>query len=80
MRNRSAPNPSLLPSPGWLFLIAGLAILGSAVLIPASEALDEARYARDRALVSEQFRLDRIARRVEESPEQLVVGDPLPYE
>ena len=62
MRNRSAPNPSLLPSPGWLFLIAGLAILGSAVLIPASEALDEARYARDRALVSERFRLDRLAR------------------
>lgn len=62
MRNRSGHNPSILPSPGWLFLIAGLAILGSAVLIPAAEALDEARYARDRALVSEQFRLDRIAR------------------
>jgi hypothetical protein len=62
MRNRSGNNPSFLPSPGWLFLIAGLAILGSAVVIPAAEALDEARYARDRALVSEQFRLDRISR------------------
>ncbi|PHQ81268.1 MAG: hypothetical protein COB69_04480 [Phycisphaera sp.] len=62
MRTRSGHNPSILPDPGWLFLIAGLAILGSAVLIPASEALVGARYARDRALVSETFRLDRIAR------------------
>jgi len=62
MRSRSGHNPSILPNPGWLFLIAGLAILGAAVLIPASEALDEARYARDRTLVSETFRLDRIAR------------------
>ncbi len=37
-------------------------ILGAAVLIPAAEALDEARYARDCALASERFRLDRLGR------------------
>ncbi|GAB5497189.1 MAG: hypothetical protein Phyf2KO_22690 [Phycisphaerales bacterium] len=43
-------------------MFAGLGLLGAAVLIPASEALDEARYTRDRALASEQFRLDRLDR------------------
>ena len=43
-----------------MFLIAGLGILASAVLIPASEALDEARFQRDRALASESLRLDRL--------------------
>ncbi len=62
MRQRSAPSPSNIPDPGWFFLLAGLALLGAAVLIPASEALDEARYMRDRALASEQFRLDRLGR------------------
>lgn len=35
-------------------------MLASAVLIPASEALTEARYARDRALVSEEHRVARL--------------------
>lgn len=46
---------------------------------PAVDALQDAR------LVTQDLqilinRLDRIAKRVEESPEQLVLGDPLPYE
>lgn len=59
---RPRPGPILLrcPDPGWLFLIAGLALIASAVLIPASEALDEARYARDRALVTETHRIERL--------------------
>lgn len=46
---------------------------------PASGALQDARIVTQdlQILIN---RLDRIARRVEESPEQLVVGDPLPYE
>ena len=46
---------------------------------PAVGALEDARLATQdlQILIN---RLDRIARRVEESPEQLVVGDPLPYE
>lgn len=62
MRRRSGPNLLPTPDPGWLFLCAGLMMLASAVLIPAHEALLEARYARDRALVSEQHRLDRLTR------------------
>lgn len=46
---------------------------------PAVGALEDARLATQdlQILIN---RLDRIARRVEESPEQLVVGDPIPYE
>lgn len=62
MRKRSRPNLLPTPDPGWLFLFAGLAILAAAVLIPAAEALDEARYARDRALVAEQHRIARLER------------------
>ncbi len=50
------------PDPGWLFLVAGIGAIASAVLIPAGEALDEARYRRDVALTWEQERLDRLAR------------------
>ena len=46
---------------------------------PANGALEDARLVtRDLQILIN--RLDRIAKRVEESPEQLVVGDPLPYE
>lgn len=60
MRQRSRPNLLPAPDPGWLFLIAGLAMLASAVLIPAGEALVEARHARDRALVAEGHRVQRL--------------------
>ena len=50
------------PDPGWFFLIAGIGAIASAVLIPAGEALDEARYRRDVALTWERERLDRLAR------------------
>ena len=48
--------------PAWLFLCAGIAAIASAVLIPASESLDEARYQRDVALAWEQERVDRLDR------------------
>ncbi|MEO1583254.1 MAG: hypothetical protein AAFR96_01625 [Planctomycetota bacterium] len=51
-----------LPDPAWCFLIAGIGAIGSAVLIPAGEALDEARYRRDVALTWEQERLERLSR------------------
>ncbi len=50
------------PDPGWFFLIAGIGAIGAAVLIPAGEALDEARYRRDVALTWERERLDRLAK------------------
>lgn len=48
--------------PGWLFLIAGLAILAATILIPAQDDLDQARWLRDRALAVEHHRLDRLDR------------------
>ncbi|MBX3358374.1 MAG: hypothetical protein KF745_08095 [Phycisphaeraceae bacterium] len=47
---------------GWLFLIAGLCILGATVLIPAFDDLAEARWQRDRAIAIEEHRLQRLER------------------
>lgn len=55
--------PLLAPlDPGWLFLLAGLALLAAAVLIPAQQDLADARWRRDAALAHEQNRLERLAR------------------
>jgi hypothetical protein len=53
--------PTLL-DPGWLFLLAGLAVLGATVLIPAEDDLAKARWQRDRALAIEAHRAARISR------------------
>lgn len=48
--------------PGWLFLAAGLALLGAVLIIPAQDDLREAEFLRDRAVAIEahrQARLDR---------------------
>jgi hypothetical protein len=47
--------------PGWLFVIAGAALLSCLVLIPAQEDLRLAHAARDRALALEQHRSNRIS-------------------
>lgn len=52
----------ILLDPGWLFLLAGLGLIAAAVLVPAGDALDEARWQRDRAHVVEQHREQRLAR------------------
>lgn len=46
--------------PGWLFLIAGLVLLGFTVLIPAQDDLAEARWQRDRAVAIEAQRKERL--------------------
>lgn len=46
--------------PGWLFLIAGLALLAATVIIPAQADLAEARWQRDRALAIEEQRRERL--------------------
>jgi hypothetical protein len=61
--------------PGWLFIIAGMGLIGSSLLIPAVDSLAEARHLRDRALAIEQHRFDRIIRH-EEFLEGLHVKDP----
>ncbi len=59
----AAPKPPIsLFDPGWLFLIAGIAILGATLLIPAADELAEVRLQRDRALALEKYHADRIAR------------------
>lgn len=55
-------SPKPLLDPGWLFLIAGLGILGATLLVPAADDLDEAQWKRDVALVYEQHRQARIER------------------
>ncbi len=46
--------------PGWLFLLAGVALLFVTVLIPAQADLAEARWQRDRALAIEAQRKERL--------------------
>lgn len=48
--------------PGWLFLVAGLAVLSATVLIPASDDLARARLQRDRALAIEERAANRLSR------------------
>ncbi len=61
--------------PGWLFVIAGMALIGCSVLIPAADDLAEARYLRDRAMAIEQQRVDRLTR-YEEFIEGIHAQDP----
>jgi hypothetical protein len=63
----AASIPSLRPTrplfdPGWLFIISGVALLGAAVLIPAGNEVQEARFHRDQALKVEAHRAARLAR------------------
>lgn len=51
--------------PGWLFILAGLGLLGAAIVIPAVDKLNNARWMRDQARVIEQHRLERISRHEE---------------
>jgi hypothetical protein len=51
--------------PGWLFVLSGATLIGAAMVIPALDALAEARYLRDRALAVEAQRADRITRHEE---------------
>lgn len=56
------PAPPALFDAGWLFLIAGLAVLVATVLIPAAEDLHQAQYLRDRAVLIEEHRQARLER------------------
>lgn len=47
---------------GWLFLIAGLMLIASGVMIPATRSLDRAHWRRDRVLLTEMHRLHRLTR------------------
>ena len=64
-----------LPEPGWLFFLAGLALVVTTVLIPAADDLAEARWAANRTLAEEQRRIERV-RRHEETLAELDASDP----
>jgi len=57
-----AASPAALIDPGWLFMVAGIMVLSATVLIPAKDDLDQARWLRNRGLVIERERTDRLAR------------------
>lgn len=61
-----AARDSLAPiaylDPGWLYLLAGIAILAATVLVPAVDELEAVRFERDRALLLEQHRVQRLVR------------------
>lgn len=54
--------PLIRLDPGWLFLIAGAAVVACTVLIPAQRSLDNAQWERDRALAIENHRVLRLER------------------
>lgn len=51
-----------MPSPSWLFLLAGLGLLGATVLLPAQGDLRIAQWQRDRALSAEAQQNERLYR------------------
>lgn len=60
--NRASRRSRALFDPGWLFLLAGVALLGAVAMIPAQEELAYARWVRDRALTIEKHRQARLDR------------------
>jgi len=56
----STPAPIEILDPGWLFLLAGLALIACSLLLPAMDDLAQVRYQRDRALALESHRLKRL--------------------
>lgn len=51
-----------LLDPGWFFLLAGIALIGATVLLPARLDLEEARFYRDRVQAVKEHRQERMAR------------------
>jgi hypothetical protein len=49
-----------LLDPGWLFLVAGVALLGAIVVVPAQADLDEVNFYLERARAAEEHRLARM--------------------
>lgn len=61
-RTRHARANAPLFDAGWLFLLAGLGLLASGVMIPAARDLERAHWRRDRVLLTEMHRLHRLTR------------------
>lgn len=70
-----ARHPAPILDPGWLFLLAGLALLAATVVLPAQEDTAQARFYVERAREAEQHRLERL-RRYTDYLDALNRGDP----
>lgn len=57
----AAARPLFRLDPGWLFMLAGIALIGATVLIPALDDLRQAEWNRDRARAVETYRKDRLS-------------------
>lgn len=62
MRTAGRTSRAPIIDAGWLFLLAGIALIASVVMIPASRDLRLALWRRDRVLMTEMHRLHRITR------------------
>jgi len=60
VRFRITTSTAPILDPGWLFLAAGVIIMGATIVIPAQDNLAEARWQRERALAQERRRQERI--------------------
>lgn len=54
--------PLVRIDPGWLFLLAGLAVVACTILIPAAADLEAAKWERNKALAIERHRAARLER------------------
>jgi hypothetical protein len=61
MDSPAQSRPLFTPDPGWLFLIAGVALCAATALVPAYDELAEAETSRDRARSAEKYELRRLA-------------------
>ena len=57
---RSVAGPLFAFDPGWLFLLAGSALIAATVLIPAYDQLAQSRWERDRAIAVERHAAKRL--------------------
>jgi len=57
-----AKAPLAYLDPGWLYLLAGMALLAATIILPAMDDLQDVQIERDRMIAVERHRADRIAR------------------
>lgn len=62
VEDTSGPTPGPLVEPAWLFLLAGLALVGATLLVSARSDRAEAAHQRDLAIAVERVHLDRLGR------------------
>ena len=62
MKESREKAPIAMLDPGWLYLLAGMALLAATILLPALDDLEDVRIERDRMTAIERHRAERIGR------------------